>query len=119
MLIAFIGVLVSCDKNDQSPENLYGKWKLTEQLADPGNGSGTWQKVTGKAKYVNFDKEGALTGEALPEFIKFKIIDTVRIQFAQKGTADSIIYYYKIKGDDLILNPPCIEACGIKFVKSE
>ncbi|MDD3788879.1 MAG: hypothetical protein PHO94_09315 [Petrimonas sp.] len=61
VLLIFCGVLFSCDKSDDTENTeLIGKWKLTEVLADPGDGSGTFHKVSSN-KTIEFQPNGAIT----------------------------------------------------------
>ena len=55
--------LTSCsENNDDNIENpqLIGKWKLIEQLADPGDGSGTFKSIESQ-KFIEFKDEGIIT----------------------------------------------------------
>jgi len=122
-LIGFVlmGILASCDKNESSPEDLYGKWKATEYLADPGDGSGTWQKVKGAPKYFKLDKDGTVSGEIFSGFTKFKVLDTNRIEFTGDKDKSPLIFHYYFLGRTLQftpLQPMCIEPCGRRYIKS-
>ncbi|HKG08553.1 MAG TPA: hypothetical protein VKB19_18940, partial [Pedobacter sp.] len=52
LLIITAASYISCKKEGDTAGELYGKWKLTEQLSDPGDGSGKYQKVNGSPKYL-------------------------------------------------------------------
>jgi hypothetical protein len=43
MILCFVGIFISCNKHDDEkiPEIL-GKWRLSEILVDPGDGSGNF-----------------------------------------------------------------------------
>ena len=115
--IAISIIYISCDKDDnQGPVELYGKWKLLETLADPGDGSGKYIKTT-KDLYVTFDRSGKLEGDALPEAVSFKVLDSVSIKINSRERNHSITYGYKIEGSSLWLYPPCIEGCGLHFIR--
>ena len=48
ILILLAMFLLNCSSDDSKPSGetaLIGKWKLIEQLADPGDGSGTFQPI--------------------------------------------------------------------------
>ena len=113
---------VKCKNGKAVPMPFYdakavvGKWKLTETLADPGDGSGRYTPVTGPAKYVIFDANGNVSGEASPSVTSYKIIDDEKIEFTTVQNT-KIIHRYKIVGNQLELNPPCIEGCGAKFIR--
>jgi hypothetical protein len=115
IFIAFTIGLVSCKKNDSGTGEVYGTWRLTETWADPGDGSGRYRKVKGPAKYITIDQSGKMEGDAMPEVLGYKILDSVRMEITSKDYPQPFIYRYKITANDLELNPPCIEGCGFKF----
>lgn len=110
---------LGCKKDVASdgPGEIYGKWRLTETLNDPGDGSGKYMKVTGDAKYLILDKSGKISGEALSDSFSFKVIDSVRVEIFSNTYKMPITYRYKVSARSLTLNPPCIEGCGLKFVR--
>lgn len=112
-LYIFLG---SCKKTADGPGEIYGNWKLTETLADIGDGSGKYIKVK-ENKYLEFFKSGVVTGDAAPDFSRFKIIDSVKIEFSSKSSKQTYIYRYKVSSQSLTLNPPCFEGCGLRFKK--
>lgn len=60
-----IGILISCskDENDNSKTaELIGQWKLIEQLADPGDGSGTFQSIDSQ-KIIEFSENEIVTSK--------------------------------------------------------
>ena len=99
-----------------NPKAIIGTWKLTESLADPGDGSGKYTPVTGPDKFITFDGNGKVTGEAAPNITGYRILDTNKIEFTTVQNT-TMTFRYKITGNQLELNPPCIEACGSKFVR--
>lgn len=113
---------VKCENGKAVPLPYYntqaiiGTWKLTESLADPGDGSGKYKPVTGPTKYMTFDANGKVTGDANPNVTSYKILDYEKIEFTTLQNS-SITYRYKIIGNQLELNPPCIEGCGLKFIR--
>jgi hypothetical protein len=119
LLAAASIIYVSCKKTDDSdgPGEVYGKWKLTETMQDPGDGSGKYIKVTGDAKYITLDKSGKFEGDAIPELLTFKILDSVRMEVTGKNQSQPYNYRYKVSAKSLTLNPPCIEGCGFRFVR--
>ncbi|MGF1923436.1 MAG: hypothetical protein ACQUHE_04610 [Bacteroidia bacterium] len=104
-----------CKKDESDKSELLGKWLLTEQLADPGDGSGKYQKVTGENKTVTFNQSGEVTGEVFTAPAQYKVLDSVRVEITTKTNNQSIVYRYKATSKELILNAPCIEPCGLKF----
>ena len=57
----FFLTFTSCDKDENATTNsLEGTWKLTEILADPGDGSGTFNPISSNKKLI-FDNNGNVT----------------------------------------------------------
>jgi hypothetical protein len=113
-------IYVSCkktDNNNDGPGEVYGKWKLTETMQDPGNGSGKYRKVSGDVKYLTLDKSGKFQGDALPDLFSFKILDSVKMEVFSNTYKMPLTYYYKVSAKSLQLNPPCIEGCGYRLVR--
>ncbi|MBO9673632.1 MAG: hypothetical protein J7577_09310 [Sphingobacteriaceae bacterium] len=125
LILATAGLLyISCKKsehNNDGPGEVYGKWKLTETMFDPGDGSGKYKKVTGEAKYLilskSADKAGKFEGDALPDLFSFRILDSVKMEVYSNTYKMPLTYYYKVSAKSLELNPPCIEGCGYRFVR--
>lgn len=115
LLIAFTATFVSCEKSENGPVEIYGTWKLTQTLFDPGDGSGEYTKVKGAAKYLTIDTSGNVEGEALPEVVKYKILDSERLEITTENYPQPLIYRYKVTSSTLEINPPCIEGCGYRF----
>lgn len=118
-LTLFIGLVLSiasCKKENNGSKEIYGSWKLTATRNDPGGGNSVYIKVS-ENKYATFDTDGNIKGDAMPELISYKILDSVRMEVKSKIYADPLIYRYKITSNALELNPPCIEFCGLRFVR--
>ena len=77
LLLLAIGLIFSCSNNQEDLETeLIGKWKLIEVLADPGDGSGTFQPVESN-KTIEFKSNGTLTtNSSLCEPYSEEIIST-------------------------------------------
>lgn len=106
---------LSCKKSDQGSTEIYGTWKLVETWNDPGDGSGKYVKVKGAPKYISIDKSGTIGGDALPDALSYKILDSVQMEITSNNYAKPFVYRYKVSSNTLELNPPCIEGCGLKF----
>jgi len=122
LLLAIVTIIVSCKKSDNNndrPGEVYGKWKLTETLYDIGNGQGKYTKVTGEAKYLKVEKSGnqagKFKGDAMPNLLSFKILDSVRMEVYSSNYQMPTIFRYQVSANSLELNPPCIEGCGYRF----
>lgn len=114
MFIAISALLLSCEKQNDGPGEIYGTWKLTEQLSDPGDGSGKYRKVK-NGKEVTFKSDGKVEGDALGDFVSFKLLDGNKIELTRSSPNEKLTYLYAVDGKTLTLNPPCIEACGMRF----
>jgi len=68
LLLFLSGVLFSCHKNDEelAPTSLAGTWKLTEVLADIGDGKGTFQPVSSNKNLV-FVSDNKVTSNGTPK----------------------------------------------------
>ncbi|WP_445453826.1 hypothetical protein [Flavobacterium sp. 25HG05S-40] len=120
-------VLISCSKDnnrESETSEFLGKWKMTEVLFDPGDGSGTYQPVT-ENKIIEFLSNGSVTSNysfcnvvtpadgnySAPYFASENQI-SLEDCFDSQYTIE-----YQLQGDNLILYYPCIEACSYKFVR--
>jgi len=115
LIVSFWG----CQKKKESPvenEGIVGKWKLTESLSDPGDGSGKWQPADpAHPKYVEFRADGGvLATEGYPIGYLLVSDSTMTLRFLG---GDSLPYRYKLTATRLTLNPPCIEACGLHYAR--
>jgi hypothetical protein len=126
LILAVVTIIVSCkksDNNNDSPGEVYGKWKLTETLFDIGNGQGKYTKVSGEAKYLKVEKSGnqagKFKGDAMPNLLSFKILDSVRMEVYGKTYQMPIVFRYQVSANSLELNPPCIEGCGYRFIREQ
>jgi hypothetical protein len=112
--IICIVLLQSCKKGGEGTGEIFGKWLLVEEYNDPGDGTGKYQKVK-EHKTLTFSTTGEITGEVFTQPTKFKILDSVRMEITSKSM--TLVYSYKVTTNYLQLNPPCIEGCGLRFVK--
>ncbi|MEY8862589.1 hypothetical protein [Tenacibaculum singaporense] len=61
LLLLVVSLMFSCNNDEDNLETeLIGKWKLIEVLADPGDGSGTFEPVRSN-KTIEFKSDGTLT----------------------------------------------------------
>jgi len=115
ILIFIILSLTACEKFG-SETSIIGKWKLTETLADPGDGSGKWQSVSGSKYYLILNSDGSITGNAIADFKQYRIIDDRMIEFVfQNGTTTT--RSYKLNSNSLEISGGCYEACGARYKK--
>jgi len=117
LLSIVIGITYSsCKKNTDGPGEVYGKWKLVETLADPGDGSGKYIKTKEDLSLV-LTKSGKVEGDAMLNTESFKVLDSVSIEFKNSNPAQTITYRYKVTNNSLWLYPPCIEGCGFHYTR--
>ena len=118
-LILFSG---SCQKN--KPTAIIGKWKLTEELIDIGDGKGQFKK-TETQQIIEFFEDGNFTSTTS--------LCQMPSENAKNGTGtfstkeNKIIpgncaepnrdITFEINGQELILHLPCIEPCAQKYVR--
>lgn len=115
LTLIFGWFFLSCDKEEQMESSLYGKWQLTESLADPGNGSGEWKKAEDYL-YIVLSENGDIETN-MGSMVSYSIVDSVHLEIVASDREETFLYRYYLEGNQLTLNPPCIEACGMRFVK--
>ncbi|MEL0457223.1 hypothetical protein WJN01_13365 [Flavobacteriaceae bacterium SZ-1-7] len=123
----------SCTTNSEKPkddEMLLGRWKIIEQLIDPGDGSGTFQSIVSN-RIFEFFTDGSVTVNGDMCYISTEVGDKTTGSYMETEESkwndseitppdysfEGIKVYYKIDGPNLILWYQCIEGCGQKFKK--
>jgi hypothetical protein len=120
ILLLVLFVLISCSKSSENsnkiPASLIGRWNLTEYLADPGDGSGTW-KHTETEDYIEFTQDSTVLSNkpGTGDITRFGLPNDSTILFIYPTY--NITNSYKIEGNQLTLMGGCIEACGSKYIK--
>ena len=113
-------LLFSCTKSESgtnSKATLPGTWTLVETLADPGDGSGTWQPAATPLT-LTFAADGIITGDAFPQARRYEVLGNTTIKFIY-ADGTFINYNYVLTETTLSLSGGgCIEACGVRFSKS-
>lgn len=125
LLFSFL-FLTSCGgskKDKTGKESITGKWKLVETLADPGDGSGTFQPVESE-KTIEFRDDGTFVvyngylcppaEQSGPSTGTYSLSE---LTISPKN-CDTTITFERSDGM-LILRFPCIEPCGEKYAKIE
>ena len=115
-------IFFSCSKSENS--SLVGKWKLTEELIDIGDGKGQFKK-TNAEQIIEFFQDGTFsstvslcqmpsgnnkTGSGTYSTNGNEIIPGNCAETGRRIT-------FEVSGQELILNLPCIEPCKQKYVK--
>ena len=137
LLIVLLVILSSCSSDDSKPTDetgLIGKWKLIEQLADPGDGSGTFQSINSN-RTIEFFKNGTVEVNGGLCFMSSEVgdIETGTFMIISDNTADTTydgeiipntcssrsarVYFDLPESVNLILWYQCLEGCGQKFTK--
>lgn len=122
-LLCIILLISSCDSPDK-PADIVGTWKLAEVLADPGDGSGTFQPVNSeKAITFNpdntFESSGTLCiPEIEPVSATMGTYDTDAMTISPNcGFQQTAPLRYEMSSNGLIIYFHCIEACAQKYRK--
>ena len=133
ILIAVLFFNCSSDDDKSIIENkeLLGKWKGIELLADPGDGSGTFQPVAYN-RTIEFFNDGKviangtlcfMSSESTPSSGTFTLISESEFSEGEIIPNDCNSDFYKIsfkiEDSNLVLWYPCIKGCGEKFEKVE
>lgn len=126
LIIPFIIILAifSCKKEDgnKNDKSLIGTFKLTEILADPGDGSGTFQPVNSN-KTITFHENGTVNSNGelcdmsidsnTPSSGTYTLTDST----ITASNCSSFDLKFSFNGYELIINYPCIEPCRAKYKK--
>lgn len=120
LLISLTFLLASCTKDTSE---LVGEWSLIARLADPGDGSGTFQ-ATGDSKIIVFDTQGNYTCSGTTCSAGISSTPSSGTYSESSYTISpsncpnaGIPITFTLENDELIISYTCFEACQEKFVK--
>ncbi|MEP1096105.1 MAG: hypothetical protein ABJG78_13405 [Cyclobacteriaceae bacterium] len=128
LILGIMAIVSSCEEDSVDPSELLGTWKLSEVLADPGDGSGIFQPTKENYK-ITFLPDGKLwMDQGLFCTASLKLFTGSNGSY---DTAKSVIvshecatdeftpeYDYELNAaNELIVHLPCIEPCANKFIK--
>lgn len=120
-MFTLLVLLFSCHKNEEelAPASLAGTWKLTEVLADPGDGSGTFQPVSSNKKIVFINNNKVTSNGAICDMSIESNFATTTTYSESTRTIDcqNRPVQYELNGNTLILSYFCIEGCQAKYTK--
>ena len=121
--------LMACDETGSVEDlSLLGSWQLAEVLADPGDGSGTYQPVNSQ-KTLTFHTDGTFrsTENMCPGMGNDS--RTGRLNLADStllidnctwwNSEENASLHIEFDGINLYVLFPCIEPCGEKYRKIE
>lgn len=126
LMFLWLVTLIACDKTDDknSDAGLTGEWGLTEILADPGDGSGTFQPVQSN-KTITFHSNGTVTCNGslcdMSATSNQATSGTYSTADSTLGTLDCNLQMklkFEKTGSTLIIQYPCIEPCKAKYEKN-
>jgi hypothetical protein len=122
LLTAILFCLVACKKTTTQADNIsiIGKWKLSEYLADPGDGSGTWHVSDPlNPSYREFKGDGILVDSpsSATSWTHFQLTSDSTIIFSRDSEQLTISYH--VSKTLLTLSGGCIEACGERYVSMQ
>ena len=123
LLFVFAAIFFGCKKNAvDSGKSVIGKWKLTETQFSIA-GIGDWKvEDSNNPRFITFNANGSFsaTGNLFQGVDSYSInTDSTKINFYRSAVPDTSMMTYTIQSGLLTLRPPCIEPCGLRFVKAE
>ena len=132
IFIVLVWLLGCSSDGDVSPQQsrLLGKWQLAEYCLSPGDGSCPLRKVSAsETQVLDFRKDGTFlenrpqpgqspspidnSGEYRldgPNTIYFKFDPPI-----SSASYSEVKWYYELRGNTLVLSPPCREACRYTY----
>ena len=119
LVAAVLCSLVTCKKavTQFSNSSIVGKWKLSEYLADPGDGSGTWHSTASLIpSYLEFKEDGKLSVSpySVYSWDHFHVTSDSTIIFFRGSEKFNMWYHFSKTLLSLYGN--CIEACGERYI---
>lgn len=126
VIFILLGFIFSCNSDDDSntsERTVIGTWKLTANLMDPGDGSGSFETVDSE-KLISFNADGTVSSNGLlcsmsvdannPSSGIYTLTD-----FSIDADCESMLWplSFSINANILIINYPCIEPCQSKYLK--
>jgi len=118
LIAALLVCLVACSNPSQRSNlknNLLGKWQMTEQFIDIGDGNGKWQKENPSDPSTLEFTENKIIRNARDTFSYIWNDNASYYQLLKNG--DSVSFTYEFHADTLQIKPPCIEGCGEKYIR--
>ena len=98
-------------------DGIVGKWKVSEYLADPGDGSGTWQPANpSNPMYLEFKSNGMLVANPSGgnNFDHYELTSDSTLIFS--GGNQNAQRWYRLSDTSLTITGGCFEACGTRYI---
>lgn len=123
IIVGMFFVFSSCSLNKNT--SLIGKWKLTEELIDIGDGKGEFKEVNTQ-QFIEFMQDGTFSSTVnlcqMPANKDEKgtgtySVDENKIIPGNCADDDDSSITFETSGKELILSFFCIEPCKQKYVK--
>ena len=137
-IIFLVMTLFNCSTNTtaetEEDQKVVGKWKIIEQLADPGDGSGTFSPIESE-RTIEFFSDGTVRINGVLCFMSSEVRDQETGSYMLNTDSNSDfqfdgeiipnvcssrsarVYFDLPVSGQLILWYPCIEGCAQKFVR--
>jgi len=130
LILLIVSTCTNNDKDDYGNNGLLGKWRLIEQLIDPGDGSGMFMPISSERTLEFFNDDtvvvngdlcfmasevGKQSSGIFSTLVNNDYYDGEILPIGCDNTETKV--YYKTEGVNLILWFQCIEGCGQKFIK--
>lgn len=123
-LAVLVLLVISCSNIEEVTSNnlLIGTWKLTEILADPGDGSGTFNSVTSNKNLIfssggNLSSNGAICDMSIGTNISSTGTYSEANATINSTNCPNNTITYELNGNTLILIYPYIELCKAKYTR--
>ncbi len=103
------------------PNNLLGRWTLTQKQAPGIGGPGLWSAATPAGQWLELQTGGQISGTAFADAISYQVVDSVTLKLiAPTQPAGYYLFNYKIdtlaRTLSFYIKPPngvlCTEGCG-------
>lgn len=111
----------SCAKEPEVVKRtIAGNYLLTELLADPGNGSGTFTAVS-SSKTLTFGTNNSINSNgdicSMGSDANQPSFGTFSLQDSTISVNNCFVIDFELNGNELILSYPCIEPCKAKYTR--
>jgi len=119
LLAVLVVAFYACKKEETIDNSLVGYWSLSQELNDPGDGSGQWRPTAHTGAFVRFRSDSSFASNVatLSAFDRFSVIGS-SITFYQAGGTALRRTTFVMNDSQLDLEGNCIERCAMRFSKN-